>query len=193
MSHTHNHRQNRAPSIPGLLYRPRFVSEAQEQTLLAAVDAAPWRGDLKRRVQHYGWRYDYRSRGVTPDMRLGELPRWALPTAEMLFSCGLLKQRPDQLIVNEYVGAQGINKHIDAPESFADGIASISLGEAWEMVFRQGARKEAMTLERGSALVLHGDARYRWTHEVPARRFEPGTPGFARGRRVSLTFRKVLL
>ena len=47
-----------------------------------------------------------------------------------------------------------------------------------------------LRLDRRSAAILTGDARYRWTHEIPKRKNEPGR--VARGRRLSLTFRKVL-
>ena len=40
---------------------------------------------------------------------------------------------------------------------------------------------------------MTGDARYRWTHEIPKRKYEPGPAGrVERRRRISLTFRKVL-
>jgi hypothetical protein len=44
--------------MDGLLYAPAFIAESEEQTLLARIDREPWRKDLKRRVQHYGYRYD---------------------------------------------------------------------------------------------------------------------------------------
>ena len=178
------------PSVPGLVYRRDFLSAHEQRSLLARIDGQPWRSDLRRRVQHYGWRYDYRARAVDASMRLGPLPGWAAALADRLVREELVARPPDQLIVNEYVGAQGIARHVDAP-GFADGIVSISLGEAWQMMFRNGDRRVALVLACGSALVLFGEARYRWTHEIPARRFEPGPPRFERGRRVSLTFRRV--
>jgi hypothetical protein len=38
---------------------PAYVDPEEQQALLDAVDAAPWLSDLRRRVQHYGYRYDY--------------------------------------------------------------------------------------------------------------------------------------
>ena len=62
------------------------------------------------------------------------------------------------------------------------------------MVFRERGddrgRKVTQRLDRRSAAIMTGDARYRWTHEIPKRKYEPGR--VARGRRISLTFRKVL-
>ena len=68
----------------------------------------------------------------------------------------------------------------------------ISLLESWEMVFRnkKDRRKVSQRLERRSATIMRGPARYQWTHEIPNRKFEPGCR--RRSRRISLTFRKVL-
>ena len=182
------------PGVPGLGYVRDFLSENEEAELVATIDRGEWSSELKRRVQHYGWRYDYEARKVDPSMRLGPLPRWADKLARRLEADGLVRQRPDQVIVNEYVGDQGISAHVDSP-SFADGIATISLLESWEMVFREkGSRRMVrQVLERRSVAIMEGDARYRWTHEIPQRKTEPGSSGkVKRGRRISLTFRKVL-
>lgn len=45
--------------VPGLCLVHEFVTEAQEAELLAAVDQQPWVDLAKRRVQHYGWEFDY--------------------------------------------------------------------------------------------------------------------------------------
>ena len=76
-------------SIPGLKYIAGYVSTSDEAGLLASLDAEPWRSDLKkRRVQHYGYRYDYTTRTVDPSMRLGPLPAWAMTLAARLVARG---------------------------------------------------------------------------------------------------------
>ena len=184
--------------VPGLRYVRDFLDEAHEESIISEIDQGDWIEDLRRRVQHYGWRYDYKARRVDPSMRLGTLPAWADALARRLFDAKLVPNLPNQLIVNEYVKDQGIGKHVDSG-SFADGIAMISLLESWEMVFcdKQGTRKVNHMLERRSVAVIEGEARYDWTHEIPKRKSEPVEPGTKhprrdRGRRVSLTFRKVL-
>ena len=152
---------------------------------------------MKRRVQHYGWRYDYRARKVDASMRLGPLPLELAELAERLFKENLVPQIPDQVIVNEYEANQGITPHIDVTR-FADGIATVSLLESWEMVFHapRGKEKVPRTLERRSVAIMHGEARYRWKHEIRKRGSEPaldeGGKRRKRERRISLTFRKVL-
>lgn len=178
------------PRVRGLIYQPEFLSEAEERELVETIDQAVWRDDLKRRVQHYGWRYDYRARQIDESMHLGPLPRWAEQLARRLHEEGLLPHVADQVIVNEYCEKQGISKHIDCEPCFADGIATISLMEPWEMIFVKAPEKEPLLLERRSVAVLSEDARYAWTHEIPGRMKEPS--GLRRGRRISITFRKVL-
>ncbi|MGH8480656.1 MAG: alpha-ketoglutarate-dependent dioxygenase AlkB [Gammaproteobacteria bacterium] len=179
------------PDVPGLFCVRDIVTEGEEISLVAEIDRSPWLTDLKRRVQHYGWRYGYKDRKVTADMRLGPLPRWADEIAERLFSQGFVSLRPDQVIVNEYMANQGISRHVDCPACFEDGVAMISLLESWEMVFRprNGNRKVAVLLERRSLAVMTGKSRYEWSHEIPARNAEPG--GLRRERRISITFRRV--
>lgn len=183
-----------ALEVPGLVYRPDFLSRGEEEQLVAMIDSRDWEAKkLRRRVQHYGWRYSYSARKVDTSMQLGRLPSWAGTIAERLVAEGLLHELPDQVIVNEYLKNQGISRHIDHKEHFADGIAMISLLEPWEMIFRGpgGEPKVGKVLQRGSVAAMHGDARNRWTHEIPRRKNEPGWG--PRHRRISLTFRKVLL
>ena len=48
-----------APDISGLQYIPDFIARDEESALIANIDEQPWLNDLKRRVQHYGYKYDY--------------------------------------------------------------------------------------------------------------------------------------
>jgi alkylated DNA repair dioxygenase AlkB len=174
----------------GLLLFPEFVSEQEEMALLAEVDRSAWRTDLSRRVQQYGWKYDYKARKVEQSAYLGPLPAWAQRIATRLVDQGLVQQMPDQVIVNEYVENQGISKHVDCMECFPGAVVTVSLGESWGMLFRNNddGSKVEHVLGRRSAAVLTGDAREKWTHEIPKRKKEGNV---VRRRRVSLTFRKV--
>ncbi|MEN9874244.1 MAG: hypothetical protein RL186_1141, partial [Pseudomonadota bacterium] len=62
---------------------------------------------MKRRVQHYGWRYDYRAGRVNSNDYLGPLPS---VFAELANKIGENLSAPtdfDQVIVNEYLPGQG--------------------------------------------------------------------------------------
>jgi alkylated DNA repair dioxygenase AlkB len=182
--------------IEGLVYVPDLLAPPAQAQLLREFDAQPWMTDLRRRVQHYGYRYDYRSRSVDRSMRLGDLPPWAVGVAELLRERGLLNRAPDQVIVNEYEPGQGISNHVDCEPCFDANIISVSLGSPCVMNFTRLGTGEAVPvlLEAGSAVILTGKARYDWMHGIPARKKDTFQGrSFARSRRVSLTFRKVIL
>jgi len=183
-------------AVPGLRYLPEYVEESEEEGLLAAIDAQPWLSDLKRRVQHYGYRYDYKARKVDPASYLGPLPAWALPLAGRLAEEGLMPSAPDQLIVNEYEPGQGISPHVDCVPCFGPAICSLTLGSSCVMELSSVAddRRESLLLERRSLLILAGAARFDWRHSIPARKSDRhGERAIPRERRVSLTFREVLV
>ncbi len=173
-------------AVDGLRLKEGFVSEEEERSLIASIDAGEWNTALKRRTQHFGYDYDYKSKTVTAQGR--PLPEWSLFFADRLVEQGILAQRPDQLLVNEYKPGQGIAPHIDNA-GFEDGIVSISLGSDVNMLFVHHVTEESKEgrLPRRSALSLHGDARYVWRHGIVARKKDNGVK---RGRRVSITFRK---
>lgn len=172
----------------GLKVKRDFITAAEEIRLLEWVELGEWLSDLKRRVQHYGWKYNYKLRKVDSASYLGPLPKWAQTLGQRLLDLGMVKELPDQVIVNEYVGNQGISKHIDCPDCFRGPIVTISLCETWQMTFRSGNEKFETNLSQRSAVSMDGPARYEWSHEIPQRKSEQGN---LRGRRISLTFRKV--
>lgn len=176
----------------GLSYRPAFISAGEQLQLIQAVDAQSWSLELKRRVQHYGYRYDYKTRRVERSMFLGPLPGFVEGLLPSLQAVVAFDQIPDQLIVNEYLPGQGISAHVDCEPCFNNRIASLSLGSPCEMEFRHTASGEVvkLTLATGSLLVLGDEARYDWTHQIRPRLRDNDIP---RGRRISLTFRKVVL
>lgn len=183
-------------TIPGLKYIARYISVPDEAELLAAVDAEPWLSDLKRRVQHYGYRYDYKARKVDPSMYLGPLPAWAQPLAARLVGEGHMPTAPDQLIVNEYQPGQGISSHVDCVPCFGPVVCSLTLGSQCVMVLSEveGDGAETLLLERGSLLVLADNARYKWRHAIPGRKSDQVDERvLPRQRRVSLTFRTVII
>jgi alkylated DNA repair dioxygenase AlkB len=174
---------------------PDFLTKAEEQELLRKIDAAPWNREMKRRVQQYGFRYDYKARAVSKRDRLGDLPDWAMEIAQRLVDCDYFATLPDQVIVNEYEPGQGISPHTDRTTCFGPAIASLSLGSDIVMDFIDDVGKSgAVVLPRRSMLVLRGSSRESWRHGIAQRRRDViNAEKFARSRRVSLTFRAVVV
>jgi alkylated DNA repair dioxygenase AlkB len=179
--------------IDGLGYTPEFITREEERQLMEQIDARTWNTTLKRRTQHY--EKTVFSSGDTTQ-KAPPIPEWCDFLVKRLLAQGILDVRPDQLIINEYDPRQGIGPHVDNVKAFADGIVSVSLGSGINMIFRHTASPKApsagdrkdLYLERRSVLSLHNSARYDWRHEIAAKKSDEG---IARGRRVSLTFRKM--
>lgn len=183
--------------ISGLVYEPKFLNEGECHDLLREIDSQTWMRDLQRRVQHYGWRYDYSARFVSEELRIGPLPDWILIFAERLHQMEWFDRIPDQVIVNEYEPGQGIALHTDR-DCFGPVVATISLGDKWPMEFvpsgtsRGNAPIKSLSLEVGSVLVMMGEARSKWMHGIRKRKSDGrGAAKRARSRRVSVTFRTV--
>src|SRR4051794_35507293 len=140
------------PAVAGLTLVDGYLDSAAQADLLGTVDAEPWRADLRRRVQHYGWRYDYTRRSVDRDQYLGPLPGWAAAVADRLRRDGHTTRPFNQVIVNEYAPGQGIAPHVDCVPCFDDTIVSISLGSACAFTLARYGRTVELRLLPGSLL-----------------------------------------
>lgn len=183
--------------ISGLVFIENFISDKEHNDLWIAINESIWLDDLKRRVQHYGYKYDYKKRSIDKSMYVGELPSWSKSIIDKLISEGICKHRPDQIIVNEYNPGQGIADHIDCEPCFEDTIISLSLGSTCMMEFKSKynkLEKREKILTPKSLIVLTGEARYDWTHGIPSRLSDTFNDiSKKRTKRISLTFRNVIL
>ena len=185
--------------IKGFRYIEDYISESEHDWLLDQIDEHEhqWLKDLKRRVQHYGFKYDYKARKVTHDMHIDHLPEWLQALGQRLHEDGHMPAEPDQVIVNEYEPGQGISSHIDCEPCFANMIVSLSLGSGCVMDFTSKldkAKKIPVWLAPRSIIVLKDEARNEWLHGIAPRKSDQWAgQKYERQRRVSLTFRKVIL
>lgn len=201
---------------PGLSILPSFVSIEEERELLGFLDAESWRTDLARRVIHYGGTYCLMPpRNASPETRTKTeatiLEAAPIPAAlafviERMVERGLYdaNDRPAYCIVNEYKPGQGISAHVENFR-FGEPVCSLTLAGADSMRFheletvhdgsvRSGQAAKAprtgrridLSLERRSLVVLTGDSRSKWQHEIVRGRKSGKSSTW---RRVSLTFR----
>ena len=129
-------------------------------------------------------------------MFLGDLPEWLRGLAHRLNREGFFSQVPDQVIVNEYEPGQGIAPHIDCEPCFEDTIVSISLGSQCIMDFYAIETDTVIQqpLQQRSMICIKDEARYNWKHGIAPRKSDViDDERIARHRRISLTFRKVVL
>ena len=167
-----------------------FITEVEEQSLLQAIDNATWIADLRRRVQHYGYRYDYKMKSINAESRIGALPDWVAALCARL--ADYFARKPDQLIINEYEPGQGIAAHIDK-DCFGPVIAAISLGSDCLIgIKRPDGDDFEVVVKRRSLMIYAGDSRHKWQHTIAPRKTDQQQgQKIARGRRVSLTFRTI--
>ena len=168
---------------------PDFITVPEEERILLRISQASWLTELSRRVQHYGFAYDYRGGGSRQPA--APFPPWVRVMAERLQPhFGTV---PVQCIVNEYRPGQGIGMHADHSD-FGPVVASLSLGADWPMRFRPRDRRpyaagaqpgdEIAVLPRRSVLVLAGDSRQRFMHGI-----DRGMSARETATRTSATFR----
>ncbi|KAA3639639.1 MAG: alpha-ketoglutarate-dependent dioxygenase AlkB [Bacteroidetes bacterium] len=188
--------QNVNVVIKGLRLVEDFITKETQQALIDQIDQGVWLSELKRRVQHYGYKYDYRARAINESMKVAPLPDWVNPIIEKMLVGGVFPTAPDQMIINEYQPGQGIAAHVDCVPCFGEQIISLSLGSTAVMEFKGLKTNQKITklLTPGSLLVMEGDARYNWQHGIPPRKSDLiNGKRKQRSRRLSLTFRKVIL
>jgi alkylated DNA repair dioxygenase AlkB len=175
-----------------------FLNPRLCENLVFKIDEYPWipsGGATSRRVQHYGYRYDYKKRSVDVSDYLGEMPRFLDLICEAVLQEGVFDTKPDQVILNEYLPGQGISPHIDCQPCFQDTIGTITLGSGCLMNFRNVYTNELQEryLEVGDLHILKGESRYSWTHGIRQVK-EDRYSGIVlpRGRRVSITLRNIV-
>ena len=180
--------------LSGLKVITNFISPKEEKELIGMVNDQEWNKSLRRLTQHYGYKYNYRSRSITKSDHIGSLPNWLDPLIDKILKTGLIKENPDQAIINRYLPGEGISAHIDAPHLFKDQVYSIGLGSPCDFVFSRGTKKEYLYLERRTFLLMEGDARYKYKHAIePVVYDDVDDEEIKRGIRYSITFRNMRL
>jgi alkylated DNA repair dioxygenase AlkB len=166
-------------NIPGFTYIPNYISSEYEEALVKLIDTTQdWNMD------------DYTARPIDQSYYLGKMPYWIDELCNKLCAESIFIEKPDQVIINEYMPGQGIAPHIDCVPCFGGVICSLSLASGCVMSLTNGNAEKSIYLEPQSLLILRDDSRYKWKHGIAARKSDNGV---RRQRRVSLTFRKVIL
>lgn len=178
--------------VPGLYVLLNAVSVEEEMILLEKIYQIPWDTNIKRRVQHYGFEFDYEIRNVHPDRPIRKIPEFlkgVLNKLQVEFG-----QVPDQVTINEYKSGEGISPHVDTHSAFEDGISILSLGSLAVMSFSDldSGSKRDVVLPRRSLCIMTKESRYSWTHHIPQRKHDLVSGKLMkRETRVSLTFRNI--
>jgi alkylated DNA repair dioxygenase AlkB len=162
------------PLIAGLATAEEFVTIAEEQALIAAIDHETltpfqfhqWTG--KRLTHSFGWSYDFQTGALT---QAEPLPAWLLPVRDRAAAFArLAPQDLVQALLIRYDPGAGIGWHKDRP--IYQDIIGLSLGAAAQMRFRrpQGERwlRAAAPLAPRGIYHLSGEVRSGWEHSILA-------------------------
>jgi len=199
--------------VPGMLLFPNFVTEEEEANLMEELGQGPWERLIARRVRHFGFRFNYKTRRcdqpgeAPPGDAAADVVSPLTPGVRVL--CDRIagemvgagvdsdadRARPDQLTVNQYEPGQGIAPHVDTHSAFGPAIQSLTLGAGIVMSFRHPSNGlvKHVWLPRRSMLVMSGEARFLWTHGICCRKTDVVNGKLVRrGTRLSATFRTVM-
>ena len=166
----------------GFVYRAEFVSAAEEDQLVTAIQQLEFEEIrmhgvvAKRRTVQFGHRYGFENFKLT---EAPPLPEWLLPMRDRVGAfTGCAPERLEEVLVTEYRAGAQIGWHRDAPPF--DVIVGVSLLGECTMKFRPwpivratvGSAKRSKTtaqvLAPRSAYILRGSARSAWQHHIPA-------------------------
>jgi alkylated DNA repair dioxygenase AlkB len=189
--------RNNEFKINGLFYKSEFITISEQDELINKIDRQPWLDDLRRRVQHFGYKYDYKARRINQSMKIADFPDWMMAYARKLHEEDIFPDIPDQVIINEYLPGQGIASHIDCEPCFTETVASLSLNSHCVMNLTDKDNPDTAydyLLEPRSLIILKNEARFQWMHGIkPLKNDKYSGKVIPRKRRISLTFRKVIL
>lgn len=159
-------------ALSGLRARASLVSQAEERSLIAALDALDlqpfrfqgWLG--KRLTTSFGWRYDFDDASFTPGT---PLPEWLLPLRDRAADfAGLPATEFEHALLIRYDPGAGIGWHKDRP--VFEHVVGLSLGNEAVMRFRRrrpgGFDRFAAPLAPRSVYHLSGEARHQWEHSI---------------------------
>ncbi|BAT80745.1 hypothetical protein LR48_Vigan07g019300 [Vigna angularis] len=179
--------------VKGLWLCPNFLSPRHQSRILASIQSQNW----------------FPSPSINQAMRFGlqHLPSWAPPLAHSIrrsirlqahnpppFPPHILHREPlfDQMIANVYQPGEGICAHVDLLR-FDDGIAILSLESDCVMHFTNASLSVPVLLTPGSLILMSGEARYHWKHEInrsPEFQIWQGRQ-LTQSKRTSITLRKL--
>ncbi|XP_057964482.1 uncharacterized protein LOC131155408 [Malania oleifera] len=210
----------RVTGINGLCLCRDFLSADRQSSLLSAIENEGWFTEASHnQAMRFGdlppWAIEL-SNSIREAMHfsdvvygLVDIRTYDADKDDYLLPSDLLWREPlfNQLIVNVYQPGEGICAHVDLMR-FEDGIAIVSLESSCVMHFTRDERdncniaegkdnppktKIPVYLTPGSLVLMWGEARYLWKHEINRR------PGFQiwegkeihQEKRTSITLRRL--
>jgi len=199
-------------AVNGLYFIENIISNEVSAHIIQQLDddqdnkwvplSANAQNNASRVVKHFGYKYGYVSYKINEPAP--PMPPYIAALRDILTDkCKELKLFDNlkdkdfvfnQCIVNNYIAGQGISAHIDLTK-FGEIIGCFTLGSGAIMKFKNNSNKDEtydVYTTNCSLYIMSGDARYKWTHEMPFGKSDiVNGIKIDRSRRVSVTFRYV--
>ena len=172
------------PEIAGTFVSNEFVSEEEEALLMSfsADENHQWLSEGHRSMLHFGFRYNPESKEVEPfqptppqffqemGLRAFSVCAQVLPSS---FSC------PNMWSVARDEPGSCLRSHVDVPQ-LGPYVPDGSFGSGAEMIFEPRPlpgstllkKKQKVFLQRRSVLLIFGEARDKWKHQIAARDYD---------------------
>jgi alkylated DNA repair dioxygenase AlkB len=184
--------------VPGLYVSTRNYIDVDADYLIKKIDELKWEPIGNRLVQHYGFKYNYRTRDI--NTRAPELPEFLEKyKLQLTNECRALSLTTylyefNQCIINNYYSGNGISPHVDN-KKYGDVIGCISIGAGVLMNFIKNDESQELInvyIPPNSMYIISGKARTKYLHGIARRKYDYVNGDFVkRKRRVSITFRRV--
>ena len=188
--------------ITGALISNEFFSEEEEALVMSysADENHQWLSEGHRTMLHFGFRYNPESKEVepfepTPPEFIQAIGLRAFSACAQVLPSSLLC--PNMWSVARYEPGSGLRSHVDVPQ-LGPYVLDGSFGSGAEMVFEPRPlpgstlfrKRQKVFLQRRSLLLIFGEARDKWKHQIPARDYDTVEKRrIPRDYRVSLVFR----
>lgn len=173
----------------GIYIKEDFLSEKEESQLINNIDQVPWVSSQGGRMkQDYGPKVNFKKRKIKCDAFTG-LPNYSKGFYERMLTQDIMKDfKPVEMCNLDYDSKRGslITPHYDDTWIWGDRLVTLNLLSDSILTF---THKDLNNIEvqvrmpRRCLIVVHGDARYRWKHEIH--------PEDITERRIALTMREL--
>ena len=190
------------PEITGAFISNEFFSEEEEALVMSfsADEDHQWLSEGHRTMLHFGFRYNPESKEVepfepTPPEFIQAIGLRAFSACAQVLPSSLLC--PNMWSVARYEPGNGLRSHVDVPQ-LGPYVLDGSFGSGAEMAFEPRClpgstlfkKRQKVFLQRRSLLLISGEARDKWKHQIPARDYDTVEKRrIPRESRVSLVFR----
>uniref|UniRef100_A0A8C1ZEQ9 AlkB homolog 4, lysine demthylase n=1 Tax=Cyprinus carpio TaxID=7962 RepID=A0A8C1ZEQ9_CYPCA len=182
-------------AFPGIFLWENFVSEYEENELIARMDQDVWRESQSgRRKQDFGPKVNFKKHRVRvgnftglPAIsrqlvdRMSKAPQ--LASFKPVEQCNLDYDRLRGSAIDPHLDDSWLwGEHLVTINLLSDTVLTMSLDQGWGDM-GDGEVRVAVPLPRRSLIVLYGEARHRWKHAIHRKDIQ--------GRRVCSTFREL--